>query len=127
LAHFLEAQKYSIHPDIVFAIKTDLPTIGDLEQYIQTECTNEFPRGDWEEVKDRLMFDACLNRFKQHPVLANMLLSTGDRPILLLNQEDLYWGIGMHGNGTNAYGELLMKIRAMTDEEVRNSVQLLLT
>jgi len=56
-----------------------------------------------------------------------MLLNTNDRHILYINNDDLYWGVGAHGSGQNKFGELLMRIRSMTEDEVRNDIQLLLT
>ena len=78
-------------------------------------------------MKDHVMLDGALNRFKQHPALANMLLNTNDRHILYINNEDLHWGVGDKGSGQNKFGELLMRIRSMTEDEVRNDIQLLLT
>ena len=72
-------------------------------------------RADWDEVKDDVMREAVRAKFKQHPDLRAILLSTGDALIVEHTQNDAYWGDGGDGTGKNMLGLILMEVR----EELR--------
>lgn len=68
-------------------------------------------RHDWENVKERFMFDIVLNKFSFNPNLQKKLLETGS---LILEEgntwRDAYWGI-YNGYGLNRLGIILMQVR----------------
>jgi ribA/ribD-fused uncharacterized protein len=68
-------------------------------------------RSDWDEVKDQVMFNAVLTKFKTHSDIREILLGTGDELIVENSPTDYYWGIGAQGTGKNKLGEILMKVR----------------
>jgi ribA/ribD-fused uncharacterized protein len=68
-------------------------------------------RPDWDAVKDAVMYRAVLRKFEQHPVLAEMLLATGDEEIIEAAPTDVYWGVGRDGTGLNKLGQIIMRIR----------------
>lgn len=68
-------------------------------------------RKDWESVKLGVMLDAVRAKFAQHPGLAALLRSTGDRPIVEHTRNDSFWGDGGDGTGRNELGRLLMQVR----------------
>lgn len=68
-------------------------------------------REDWEEVKDEVMYEAVLAKFKQHADIRDLLLGTGDAEIIERTENDRYWGDGGDGNGLNRLGEILMTVR----------------
>ncbi len=49
---------------------------------------------DWEKVKDSVMHVAVTQKFAQHPELAKLLLSTGERKLVEHTVNDRYWGDG---------------------------------
>lgn len=68
-------------------------------------------RPDWDTVKDRVMYDVCLDKFTRHEDLKEKLLSTGNRHLEESNWwRDIYWGT-YNGKGRNQLGITLMKIR----------------
>lgn len=69
-------------------------------------------RPDWERVKDGVMEKGVRAKFTQHPHLRDLLLSTGEHPLVEHTRNDRYWGDGGDGTGRNRLGEILMKIRA---------------
>jgi len=73
-------------------------------------------RPDWEQVKDSVMYDIVLAKFKQHPALKQILLSTGNKRLVEHTERDRYWGDGGDGSGSNMLGRILMLVR----EELRN-------
>jgi ribA/ribD-fused uncharacterized protein len=75
--------------------------------------SRDFPlRANWNEVKDDAMRRALKAKFAAHPGLQELLLSTGDEPIVEATTGDYYWGCGTRGDGLNRLGELLVELRA---------------
>lgn len=73
-------------------------------------------RKDWEEVKDTIMKNAVLEKFKQNGAICEVLLATGKKKIVERTTNDYYWGCGKDGSGKNMLGTILMEVR----EELRN-------
>ena len=71
-------------------------------------------RPDWERVKDDVMMTALREKFKD-PYLKDLLLSTGDLPLVQLKY-CAYWGSGIQGEGKNKLGVLLQNLR----KEIKN-------
>lgn len=85
----------------------NLPMPRDAKKYGKTVVL----RPDWEEIKDRVMFDVCFQKFTNHPDLRQALLDTGDAELIEGNTwGDTYWGV-CKGVGRNKLGWTLMKIR----------------
>jgi ribA/ribD-fused uncharacterized protein len=72
-------------------------------------------RSDWEEVKDEIMYQACLKKFQTHVEVRELLLSTGEEELVENAPGDYYWGCGKNGTGLNKLGNILMRVR----EELR--------
>ena len=76
-------------------------------------------RPDWEDVKDRVMYDVCLAKFTQNDSLRlkERLLATGDEELVEGNTwHDNCWGDChcekcKNVKGENRLGKILMKIR----------------
>lgn len=75
-------------------------------------------RPDWSKVRDQVMFDVCWAKFTQ-PKMSEMLLSTGNAPLVEGNWwHDTYWGV-CNGVGKNKLGETLMQIRNLLKSGVK--------
>lgn len=73
-------------------------------------------REDWEEVKNKVMYDICLAKFTQNPSLREKLIATGNEELVEGNTwGDKIWGV-VNGVGENRLGKILMKVR----EELAN-------
>jgi len=68
-------------------------------------------RSDWDDVKDGIMLYALRKKFACKE-LRQLLLGTGDRPLVEDSPSDTYWGRGRSGDGKNRLGQLLMQVRA---------------
>ncbi len=68
-------------------------------------------RPDWETVKDAIMHRGVLQKFRSHADIREILLSTGEQPIVENSPIDYYWGCGADGTGLNRLGEILMAVR----------------
>lgn len=68
-------------------------------------------REDWEEVKNKIMYDICLAKFIQNPSLREKLIATGNEELVEGNTwGDKIWGV-VNGEGENRLGKILMKVR----------------
>ena len=74
-------------------------------------------REDWEEIKQKVMFDAVLFKFKANPEILEKLLSTGDEEIVEETVKENYWGCGPLKDGQNNYGKIVVKVRTLLREE----------
>lgn len=68
-------------------------------------------RSDWSEVKDEIMHEALLYKFKQNSSLLKILLETGDKKLVEHSMNDLHYGMGLEDNGKNRLGILLEQVR----------------
>ena len=73
-------------------------------------------RADFDQVKDQIMKNCIIAKFKQNPDIKQQLLDTGDAELIEDSPVDYYWGCGKDGTGKNMLGKLLMEIRS----ELRN-------
>lgn len=64
-----------------------------------------------ERVKDLVMFAVTFAKFAP-PRLRDVLLSTGEAPIIEASPIDDYWGWGPDRKGINRLGRILMAVRA---------------
>ena len=64
-------------------------------------------RGDWEAVKDTVMYEICKAKFSQNPDLADKLAATKDAELIEGNTwGDSIWGV------CDRLGKILMRVRA---------------
>ncbi len=78
---------------------------------ISHQRLEEYGRADWIDVREHFMLEALRAKFKQHPNLAEKLLSSGNRLLVELTDNDEYWGDPGDGSGQNRLGQLLMQVR----------------
>jgi ribA/ribD-fused uncharacterized protein len=105
--HYFQAQKFS-GTDYMEKIRTARgpKAAGELGQTRKLKL-----REDWEDVKESVMLKALRRKFETHADLRDLLLSTGDAPIIENAPSDYYWGCGKDGSGKNRLGVLLMQVR----------------
>lgn len=119
--HYFQAQKFKDNVALQERIRA---AASGREAFTIARQHNKDKRADWEDVKAQAMLDALWAKFTQHPSLQTLLLHTG-HSILIENtyasqfgnnalppaQVDGYWGDGLHLQGLNMLGEMLMHIR----------------
>ncbi len=74
-------------------------------------------RPDWDSVKEVFMTRGTYIKCRSHAAVADALLATGERQIIENSQYDYFWGCGRDTRGRNAFGNLLMAVRARLREE----------
>lgn len=73
-------------------------------------------RSDWKRVRETVMTRGIYIRARTHNELAEALLDTGDQKIVENSNFDYFWGCGRDRRGGNAYGSVLMNVRAKLRE-----------
>ncbi|MGD1902389.1 MAG: NADAR family protein [Geitlerinemataceae cyanobacterium] len=74
-------------------------------------------RADWAQAKIDVMYTVLRDKFQRHRDAREVLLGTGDRPLIEDSPVDYFWGCGADGTGANHLGLLLMQVR----EELRQT------
>ena len=85
-----------------------------------------FDRVAWDKHKERIVFDGCLLKFRQHPNLKQQLLDTLDRELVEASPFDRIWGVGFTADeadqrrgewGQNLLGKCLVEVRRRLQRE----------
>ncbi|MDB5078744.1 MAG: hypothetical protein JWP00_668 [Chloroflexi bacterium] len=74
-------------------------------------------REDWEQVREEVMREALRRKFEDNPPIRQLLLSTGQRPLVAADGADSFWGFGADRQGQNKLGQLLMELRGQFREK----------
>ncbi len=112
--HYFQAQKFAHSPRDFEAVLNASKPMRCAE--IGRERHRPL-RTDWETVKDEIMRQALRAKFTTHAELRELLLATGDEPLIEKTSGDYYWGCGTDGTGQNRLGELLMELRRQLQTE----------
>ena len=113
--HYFQAQKF---------INTDRPWFDKIREVKTPKEAAKMGRDrkhplrkDWEQVKDGIMQQAVLQKFKTHADIREILLATGDELIVENSPIDYYWGCGKDSSGKNRLGEILMTVRGILRQQ----------
>lgn len=105
--HYFQAQKFEDA-----AYREQIRVAHSAKEAANLGRSREMPlRNDWESVKESVMFRAVRKKIQTHPAVRELLLGTGDTPIIENAPGDYYWGCGKDGSGKNRLGEILMQVR----------------
>ncbi|TNV75277.1 hypothetical protein FGO68_gene17640 [Halteria grandinella] len=109
--HYFQAMKFPTLPDYQEAIRKE-------KECSKIKKMGQNPDGfreDWSAVKDQVMKDCLLAKFRQHPQLREELLMTGESYLVEHTRNDTYWADGGdEGSGVkgkNMLGKLLGEVR----------------
>ncbi|KAJ7155450.1 DUF1768-domain-containing protein [Mycena crocata] len=106
--HLFQAFKFDgLHPDLAEKIRT--ASTAELAFNI-AHANKAFVRTDWFSVNVAKMEEALFNKFSQHPLLQQELLSTGDSE-LYQDSTNSFWGVGSDLLGCNELGQALERVR----------------
>ena len=105
--HFYQAMKTNDHYEFFNIVEAKGP--GEAKQLgRQTNI-----RGDWDHIREEVMYMGLEAKFTQNPDLGKMLINTGEKVLQEGNNwNDKYWGVDLKTyKGKNRLGVLLMKLR----------------
>lgn len=98
---------WNVHPPVEMIV----PLYGIQQPNDGFDRAGAQPEKVFARVKDVIMYQVVLAKFQQHQELAELLLSTGDQPIIEDAEHDPYWGWGASRVGENKLGRILMIVR----------------
>ena len=105
--HYFQAQKFINTPYLEKVRQTKTP-----KDAANLGRSRSLPlRSDWEQVKDEVMRNGVLQKFRTHADIREILLATGDESLIENSPIDYYWGCGKDGSGKNKLGLILMEVR----------------
>jgi N-glycosidase YbiA len=105
--HYFQAQKFAGTPRV-----EQIRGLNKPKEAANMGRDRAFPlRSDWETVKDEVMRQAVLAKFRTHGEIRAILLGTGDEDLVENAPGDYYWGCGQDGTGQNKLGLILMEVR----------------
>ena len=107
--HYYQAQKFE---DAEY--QETIRSAATAHQAKRLSRTASLPmKGNWDQIKDEVMFQAVLAKFTTHEGPRDLLLSTGNATLIENAPGDFYWGCGYDGTGLNKLGKLLMRVRTI--------------
>ena len=77
---------------------------------------------DFKSIKNQVMFDGILEKFRQHRDIAYRLIETRNKMIAEATVDEYYWGIGKDKSGKNVIGDILVKVRERIKKEILDSI-----
>lgn len=116
--HYFQAMKCANGEDSIRIMQADTPSSA---KKLGRECKMV---GNWNQIKNLIMLDGLLMKFRQNKDIKEKLLATGDEILVEGNNwGDKYWGV-CDGEGKNKLGELLMKVRQiLKNEDMLNNIK----
>lgn len=77
---------------------------------------------DFKSIKNQVMFDGILEKFRQNRDIAYKLIETRNKKIAEATIDEYYWGIGKDKSGKNVIGDILVRVRERIKEEILDSI-----
>lgn len=118
--HYMMYQKAKLFKDLPI-MNTILSCSSPEEAKVAGRKVHNFDSQSWKEHREQIVYEGNWLKFSQHPHLADMLLETGNRPLIEASPEDSLWGIGFSADkaasnrenwGQNLCGKAIERVRA---------------
>ena len=77
---------------------------------------------NFKEIKNQVMFDGILEKFRQNRDIAYKLIETRNKRIAEATIDEYYWGIGKDKSGKNVIGDILVKVRERIKREILDNI-----
>jgi ribA/ribD-fused uncharacterized protein len=106
--HYFRAMRFAGDPEWQEAIRTS--TLTKAAQL--SKDAGHAARGDWAQIRDKVMKAALFAKFRQNPAALAVLQATGDRKLVDISAGDPEWFAGSKGRGGNRIGTFLEEVRA---------------
>lgn len=74
-------------------------------------------RYNWSNIKQGIMLEGVLEKFRQNKDILVKLLNTGNEEIVENTVDEYYWGCGKDRSGKNNFGKILVKAREILKNE----------
>lgn len=117
--HYFQASKFEQNAEYRDRIR-QAPTPEKARKLGRTRWKAKI-RKDWKQVREVIMTRGLYIKCRTHPDIAQQLLDTGEQRLVENSQYDYFWGCGRDRRGENAYGKVLMKVRAKLQAERKDA------
>ena len=77
---------------------------------------------NFKEIKNQVMFDGILEKFRQNRDITYKLIETRNKKIAEATIDEYYWGIGKDKSGKNVIGDILVKVRERIKREILDNI-----
>lgn len=77
---------------------------------------------NFKNIKNQVMFEGVLEKFRQNRDIAYKLVGTRNEPIIEATVDEYYWGIGKNRTGLNVIGHILEEVREIIKYEILNDI-----
>ena len=77
---------------------------------------------NFKNIKNDVMFNGILEKFRQNRDIAYKLIETRNNDIAEATIDEYYWGIGKDRSGQNNIGKILVKVRDRIKREILDSI-----
>ena len=76
----------------------------------------------FKDIKNQVMYDGILEKFRQNRDIAYKLIETRNKKIAEATIDEYYWGIGKDKSGKNIIGDILVKVRERIKREILDNI-----
>lgn len=83
---------------------------------------NNKRKDNFKKIKEEVMYEGVLEKFRQNADIRSKLIETGNSPIREMTIDEYYWGVGKDLSGENHIGKTLMKVRNTIKNEIINDI-----
>lgn len=83
---------------------------------------NNIRKENFKEIKNQVMYEGILEKFRQNRDIAYKLIETRNKKIAEATIDEYYWGIGKDKSGKNVIGDILVKVRERIKKEILNNI-----
>ena len=116
--HYYQSEKFS-DPEIKNKI-INADTPKEASNIGRDRSNKRIP--NFKDIKEQVMFDGVLEKFRQNRDIAYKLIETRNKKIAEATIDEYYWGIGKDKSGKNVIGDILVKVRERIKEEILDSI-----
>lgn len=116
--HYYQSEKFD-NPEIKKRI-IDAPTPKEASN-IGRDRSN-IRKENFKEIKNQVMFDGILEKFRQNRDIVYKLIETRNKKIAEATIDEYYWGIGKDKSGKNVIGDTLVKVRERIKREILDNI-----
>lgn len=116
--HYYQSEKYSDPLIKAKIINAETPKIAS---NIGRD-RNNIRISDFKQIKNQVMFEGILEKFRQNREIAYKLIATGNESIAEATIDEYYWGIGKDKTGENNIGKIIEKVRTKLKEEILSNI-----
>lgn len=83
---------------------------------------NNIRKPNFKNIKNEVMFEGILEKFRQNRDIAFKLIETRNKKIAEATIDEYYWGIGKDKSGKNIIGDILVKVREKIKREILDNI-----